>query len=85
LSLDSSVASATASIKSFLLISTVLVGWEGVGLGWTLGRSVVPGPIFQPPQGQPRGETTLKDHCRQAETEEKPPILRAKLPHRRRY
>ena len=73
LSLDSSVASATASIKSFLLISIVLVGWEGVGHG--LDSSVVPGADISRCKGSGERETTLKDHCRQAEIAENRPIF----------
>jgi hypothetical protein len=54
-----------------------------VGLGWTLGPSVVPGADFSRCKGSSERETTLKDHCRQAETAENRLILRAKLPHRR--
>ena len=78
LSLDSSVASATASIKSFLLISTVLVSWEGVGHGgrWTCKSS--PGPISAAAGAAASAKQRPKTTAVKRKLREIGPIFRAK-------
>jgi hypothetical protein len=63
-SFGNSVATATASIKSFLLILPVLVSWEGGGP--RLESDGVAAAVV-PLQASGERETTPKDHARQAE------------------
>src|SRR6516164_8934277 len=63
LSLDSSAVSETASIKSFLLISCVLVAWRRSGPRQELRSSR---GQFQPLRGSNGAETTPKAPARQA-------------------